>query len=65
MGCSFPSISAPIVVEDFNGSFSAEHGIGRKNQAYYDLYTDPAAPQLARGLKTITSAGALGAVSFA
>ena len=28
-----------VAVEDFNGSFSAEHAIGRKNQAYYDLYT--------------------------
>lgn len=30
------------VVEDFGGSFSAEHGIGPHNQAFYDTFTPPA-----------------------
>lgn len=53
-----------IAVRDFNGSFSAEHAIGRKNQAYYDLYTQQKIKDLAKGLKAITSPGDLGAVRF-
>ncbi|MFT2213604.1 FAD-binding oxidoreductase [Rhizobium giardinii] len=53
-----------IAVQDFNGSFSAEHAIGRKNQAYYDLYTHQKIKDMAHGLKVITSPGDLGTVSF-
>ncbi|WP_349436339.1 FAD-binding oxidoreductase [Pararhizobium sp. A13] len=53
-----------IAVQDFNGSFSAEHAIGRKNQAYYDLYTQQKIKDMAHGLKAITSPGSLGTVSF-
>ncbi|MDH6230839.1 FAD/FMN-containing dehydrogenase [Mesorhizobium soli] len=53
-----------ITVEEFGGSFSAEHAIGRKNQAYYDLYTNPEIKRLAQGLKAITSPGRLGTVRF-
>ncbi|PSJ57346.1 FAD-binding oxidoreductase [Pseudaminobacter soli (ex Li et al. 2025)] len=53
-----------ITVEDFGGSFSAEHAIGRKNQAYYDLYTNPEIKRLAQGLKAITSPGRLGTARF-
>ncbi|WP_426125769.1 FAD-binding oxidoreductase [Pararhizobium sp. PWRC1-1] len=53
-----------IAVQDFNGSFSAEHAIGRKNQAYYDLYTQQKIKDMAQGLKAITSPGELGAVHF-
>ncbi|CAN7191489.1 FAD-binding oxidoreductase [Pararhizobium sp. LjRoot235] len=53
-----------IAVQDFNGSFSAEHAIGRKNQAYYDLYTQQKIKDMAHGLKVITSPGDLGTVSF-
>ena len=53
-----------IAVTDFNGSFSAEHAIGRKNQAYYDLYTQQKIKDMAQGLKAITSPGDLGAVRF-
>jgi len=28
-----------IAANEFDGSFSAEHGLGRKNQKYYDHYT--------------------------
>ncbi len=34
-------------VEEFGASFSAEHGIGRSNQAYYDRYTPAARKTLA------------------
>jgi FAD/FMN-containing dehydrogenase len=53
-----------IAVQDFNGSFSAEHAIGRKNQAYYDLYTQQKIKDMAQGLKAITSPGELGTVRF-
>lgn len=51
-------------VKHFRGSFSAEHGIGRKNQAVYDRYTAADLRMLAAGLKAITSPGALGAVNL-
>ncbi|MDQ0318080.1 FAD/FMN-containing dehydrogenase [Pararhizobium capsulatum DSM 1112] len=53
-----------IAVEKFDGSFSAEHAIGRKNQAYYDQYTHQHIRDLAKGLKSITSPGKLGTVRF-
>jgi FAD/FMN-containing dehydrogenase len=53
-----------IAVGDFAGSYSAEHAIGRKNQAFYDKYTPPELRRLAAGLKGITSPGPLGAMSF-
>ncbi|WP_306875659.1 FAD-binding oxidoreductase [Neorhizobium galegae] len=51
-----------IAVNEFGGSFSAEHGIGRKNQAFYDKYTPTAIRDMAKRLKEITSPGGLGAV---
>ncbi len=53
-----------VTVEEFGGSFSAEHAIGRKNQHYYDLYTPARLKTLAAGLKPILSPGALGTVRF-
>ncbi|WP_259783064.1 FAD-binding oxidoreductase [Aestuariispira ectoiniformans] len=53
-----------ICVNEFDGSFSAEHGIGRKNQAYYDQYTPDAIKKLSRALKQVTSPGPLGSVHF-
>lgn len=53
-----------VAVEKIGGSFSAEHAIGRKNQAFYDRYTPEHIRQLAAGLKTITSPGPLGAMTF-
>ncbi len=53
-----------VAVEQFDGSFSAEHAIGRKNQAFYDKYTPEEIRKLAAGLKTITSPGPLGAMTF-
>ena len=51
-------------VEGLGGSFSAEHGIGRKNQIFYDQYTPEKIRALAAGLKTITSPAPLGTMTF-
>lgn len=53
-----------VVVEQFAGSFSAEHAIGRKNQATYDRYTPVKIRKLAAALKQITSPGPLGTAHF-
>ncbi len=53
-----------VAVENFGGSFSAEHAIGRKNQAFYDKYTPDELRKLASGLKAIASPGPLGAMTF-
>lgn len=53
-----------ICVNEFQGSYSAEHAIGRKNQKCYDRYTPPELLRLAAGLKAITSPGPLGSVKF-
>lgn len=44
------------------GSFSAEHGIGRTNQRFYDAHTPEAVKRLARALYGATSPGRLGVV---
>ncbi|RWP82093.1 MAG: FAD-binding oxidoreductase [Mesorhizobium sp.] len=49
-----------IVVNEYGGSFSAEHNIGRKNQAYYDLFTDDSLKKLSAALKRSTSPSILG-----
>ena len=53
-----------VAVERFGGSFSAEHAIGRKNQSFYDRYTPEKIRALAAGLKTLTSPGPLGTITF-
>jgi FAD/FMN-containing dehydrogenase len=53
-----------VCVEDFQGSFSAEHAIGRKNQAFYDRYTPGQIRRLSAALKAAASPGELGAVQF-
>ncbi|MBB4186736.1 FAD-binding oxidoreductase [Sinorhizobium terangae] len=53
-----------VAVEQYGGSFSAEHAIGRRNQAFYDFYTPEKLKEMARGLKTLTSPGKLGSVRF-
>ena len=37
-----------MMVGEFGGSFSAEHGVGPHNQRYYDRYTDELVKQLSR-----------------
>jgi FAD/FMN-containing dehydrogenase len=51
-------------VRDFAGSFSAEHGIGRKNQPVYDRFTPQKLKAMASALKMQTSPFGLGAVRF-
>lgn len=53
-----------VCVEDFQGSFSAEHAIGRKNQNFYDRYTSAEIRRLSAALKAVTSPGPLGSVEF-
>jgi FAD/FMN-containing dehydrogenase len=53
------------VVGKFGGSFSAEHGIGPNNIAYYRRYASPAARALARRVKSLCDPkGILGRVDF-
>ncbi len=42
-----------LVVRRYNGSFSAEHGIGPYNLAYYQRYTPIVAQQLAGRIQTV------------
>lgn len=51
-----------VAVTGHGGSFSAEHGIGRTNQRFYDAYTPEAVKRLARSLYGATSPQRLGAV---
>ncbi|MER9593023.1 FAD-binding oxidoreductase [Mesorhizobium australicum] len=62
--CGLRAWVVDIAVREFGGSFSAEHAIGRKNQAFYDQYTSTEIRKLAAGLKAITSPGALGSAIF-
>jgi FAD/FMN-containing dehydrogenase len=40
-----------LAVQGFRGSFSAEHGVGPHNQAFYDRYTPPLVKEICRTLK--------------
>jgi FAD/FMN-containing dehydrogenase len=40
-----------LAVTRFRGSFSAEHGIGPHNQAFYDRYTPALVREICRALK--------------
>ena len=39
-----------LAVRGYQGSYSAEHGVGPHNQRFYDRYTDPAVKELCRVL---------------
>jgi len=41
-----------LAVKGFRGSFSAEHGVGPHNQAFYDRYTPELVREICRALKT-------------
>jgi FAD/FMN-containing dehydrogenase len=41
-----------LAVTEFRGSFSAEHGVGPHNQAFYDRYTPALVQDVCRALKT-------------
>ncbi len=53
-----------VCIENSQGSFSAEHAIGRKNQTFYDRYTPAEIRTLAARFKANTSPGRLGTVAF-
>lgn len=54
-----------MVVRDFGGSFSAEHGLGPYNQSYYDRFTPAGAQALGGALQALLDpAGALGSLRF-
>ncbi|WP_170574923.1 FAD-binding oxidoreductase [Ruegeria atlantica] len=53
-----------VTMQRFRGSFSAEHGIGRKNQAYFQKYTPEVIKRLNKALKNATSPAPLGAAQF-
>lgn len=51
-------------VSKFEGSFSGEHGIGRKNQKYFNKYSSKLITQIGAGLKQALSPGNLGVPQF-
>jgi FAD/FMN-containing dehydrogenase len=52
-----------LAVNRFRGSYSAEHGVGPHNQAFYDLYTPELVKEICRLLKArLDPAGLLGTV---
>ena len=53
-----------VVVNEFGGSFSAEHGIGRKNQKYYDHYTNGKIRDLAANFKSASGLRQIGAALY-
>ncbi len=53
-----------MVVQQYNGSFSAEHAIGRSNQEFYDSYTPNKVKELAAQIKDVLSPGDLGDVKL-
>lgn len=42
-----------LVIRDFAGTFSAEHGVGPHNQEFYDRYTPETQRALSKALKTL------------
>lgn len=54
-----------MVMNDYGGSYSAEHGVGPHNIAYYRRYASPTARRLARGLRDLVDPRQLcGSVDF-
>lgn len=51
-------------VEAHGASFSAEHGLGRRNQHLYDRYTPAKLKTMAAQLRRVTSPAPLGATNF-
>ncbi len=52
-----------LAVNRFHGSYSAEHGVGPHNQAFYDLYTPELVKEVCRLLKQrLDPSGLLGTV---
>ncbi|MBW3098265.1 FAD-linked oxidase C-terminal domain-containing protein [Pseudohoeflea coraliihabitans] len=59
-----PDWVVSAAVERYAGSYSAEHGIGRRNQAYFDRYTPAALRRIAAGLTGTLTQGSFAAVRF-
>ncbi len=54
-----------LVVEQFGGSYSAEHGVGPHNVPYYQRYTHTRVKQIAGAIKhTLDPAGLCGTVNY-
>lgn len=47
-----------------NGSYSAEHGLGPKNQIFYDLYTPTEVKRTIRAIKDAISPGKISAIAL-
>lgn len=56
------SFVTEVAVEEHGGSFSAEHGLGRSNQHFYDRYTPEKLKRIAAQLRQATSPGVTGVV---
>jgi len=54
-----------IAVNDYDGSFSAEHGLGRKNQKYYNRHTEQKIKDLSGQVKNIMGSGLASSFNFA
>jgi FAD/FMN-containing dehydrogenase len=50
------------VVREYNGSFSAEHALGRKNQMFYDLYTPQNIKNINHKIKNLLCTGEISAI---
>ncbi len=53
-----------VTVNNFGGSYSAEHAVGPKNQRYYDIYTPDSVKKLAEAFKEKTAYIQLGNTVF-
>ena len=51
-------------VERFGGSFSAEHGIGRANQAFYERFVTARERGIAGAIQDLLAPGPMGSVDF-
>lgn len=58
------SFVVEVAVQDFQGSFSAEHGLGRRNQLYYDRFTPDAVRRLTACFKTGAAPIPIGTVAL-
>ena len=54
-----------LVVKEFGGSFSAEHGVGPSNMQFYNRYIDPNVRRLSGDLQKLISPSPIGRVDFA
>jgi FAD/FMN-containing dehydrogenase len=53
-----------IVVKEFGGAFSAEHGVGPRNAAYYRRFTGSTALRLSASIQRALAPARIGRVDF-